>query len=249
VPEQRVAIVTGAGSGIGRSCALDLAGRGFAVVVSDVDTDGGEESVKLVEKEGGTASFRRADCSSPEESEALVSFATDTYGRLDAAVNNAGIGGEAATTGEYPIDSWKKVIDVNLSGVFYGMRYQIPAMIDGGGGRIVNMASILGSVGFATACAYVSAKHGVVGLTKTAAQEYASAGILVNAVGPGFIETPLLENADLDDATRAMLVQLHPIGRLGQPEEVAALVGWLCDESPDFLTGDYLPIDGGYLTR
>ena len=249
MPDQRVAIVTGGGSGIGRSCALDLAGRGFAVVVSDVDVDGGEESVNLVEKEGGTASFRLADCSLPEQSEALVSFATDTYGRLDAAVNNAGIGGEQASTGEYPIEGWQKVIEINLSGVFYGMRYQIPAMLDGGGGRIVNMASILGSVGFASACAYVSAKHGVVGLTKTAAQEYASAGILVNSVGPGFIETPLLENADMDDAMRGMLVQLHPIGRLGQPEEVGTLVGWLCDESPEFLTGNYIPIDGGYLTR
>ena len=166
---------------------------------------------------------------------------------MHIACNNAGIGGPAALVGEYPIDGWDKVIAINLSGVFYGMRYQIPAMLQAGGGVIVNMASILGQVGFRTASAYVAAKHGVVGLTQNAALEYASQGIRVNAVGPGFIKTPLLDK--MDDATMNMLVTLHPQGRLGKPEEVAELVLWLSSDKSSFVNGSYYPVDGGYLTQ
>jgi len=163
-------------------------------------------------------------------------------------VNNAGIGGPAAPTGEYPLDGWEKVIGVNLNGVFYGMRYQIPAMLKSGGGSIINIASILGQVGFAYSSAYVAAKHGVVGLTKNAAIEYAAQGIRVNSVGPGFIKTPLLDK-NLSEEQMAGIAALHPIGRLGRAEEVAELVLWLASDKASFVTGSYHAVDGGYLAR
>ena len=178
----------------------------------------------------------------------MVRFALETYGRLDVAVNNAGIGGEAKLTGEYSIESWNRVIDVNLNGVFYGMRYQIPAMLQSGGGAIVNMASILGSVGFATSSAYVAAKHGVLGLTKSAAIEYATQGIRVTCVGPGFISTPLIAS-NMDDAAQKAISDLHAMKRLGKPEEVAALVCFLASDAASFITGSYHVVDGGYTAQ
>jgi NAD(P)-dependent dehydrogenase (short-subunit alcohol dehydrogenase family) len=247
--QDKVAIVTGGGSGIGESCAKALARRGFAVVVSDLDTAGGERVVKEITTEGGNASFFAADVSDPEANEALVAAAVERHGRLDAAVNNAGIGGEMLPTGDYTVEEWRKVLGVNLDGVFYGVRAQLPRLLEQGGGTIVNMASILGRVGFAGAPAYVAAKHGVVGLTKQIAQEYAAAGIRANSVGPGFVRTPLLERPEMTDEMIGMLEQLHPIGRLGAPEELGEVVAWLCDDAPDFLNGAYIPVDGGYLTR
>ncbi len=245
----KVALVTGAASGIGRSVAEQFAAHGAQVIVSDVDDAGGQETVGLIKAASGEAQYVRADVSKAADCEALVQAALDGYGRLDIACNNAGIGGEANLTGDYSIAGWDKVLGVNLSGVFYCMRYEIPAMLKNGGGVITNMASILGQVGFATAPAYVAAKHGVVGLTKNAAIEYAAAGIRINSVGPAFIRTPLIAALEDDADTLNMLVSLHPMGRLGQPEEVAGLVTFLSSDEASFITGAYYPVDGGYLAR
>jgi NAD(P)-dependent dehydrogenase (short-subunit alcohol dehydrogenase family) len=243
----KVAVVTGAGSGIGREVALAYAREGAAVLVSDVNEAGGRETVGAIAAAKGRASFFRADVARPAECEALANEAVRAFGGLDVACNNAGIGGAIAPVAEQPIEAWDRIIAVNLSSVFYCMRAQIPRMLERGGGAIVNMASILGAVGWAGSAGYVAAKHGMVGLTRTAALEYSARGVRVNVVGPGFIETPLL--AGLDATTRAGLVALHPIGRLGRPEEVAELVVWLSSPASSFVTGAYVPIDGGYLAR
>jgi NAD(P)-dependent dehydrogenase (short-subunit alcohol dehydrogenase family) len=245
--ENKVAIVTGAGSGIGKAIALVYAGEGARIVASDISEKGGNEVVNEIKSNGGEAIFVKADTSKAEDNKTLVEKATQQYGNLHIAVNNAGIGGPVNPIGEYPIDGWEKVISINLSGVFYGMRYQIPAMIAAGGGSIVNMASILGKVGTKGSCAYVAAKHGVIGLTETAALEYATQNIRVNAVGPGYILTPLLQS--LDDATMKALVELHPMGRLGLAQEVANLALWLNSDKASFVTGSYYNVDGGYLAQ
>lgn len=244
----RVAIVTGGGSGIGEACAHTFARSGAKVVVADYDKDGGNRVMEAIKSGGGDATFVAVDVSKTDQVEAMVTTTVETYGGLHVAVNNAGIGGEQALTGEYPIDSWRQVIEVNLSGVFYGMRYEIPAMMDSGGGSIINMASILGSVGFAQSVAYVSAKHGVLGLTKTAAVEYSAQGIRVNSVGPGFISTPLLTE-NLDEETLTAIAGMHPIGRLGEAQEVADLVAFLGSDEASFCTGGYYLVDGAYTAQ
>ncbi len=247
--EGKVAIVTGGASGIGRSCAQFYARDGARVMVADMDDQGGQETVRLIQAAGGEASFIHTDVSKPEACQKMVSSTVEKYGRLDYACNNAGIGGEQNPTADYSIEGWQKVISINLSGVFYCMKYEIPEMIKVGGGSIVNMSSILGQVGFAAAPAYVSAKHGVVGLTQNAAIEYGQQGIRVNAVGPGFIRTPMISALEQDPNAYQMLVALHPIGRLGQPEEVAELVVWLSSDKASFVTGAFYAVDGGYLAR
>jgi NAD(P)-dependent dehydrogenase (short-subunit alcohol dehydrogenase family) len=245
----KVALVTGAGSGIGRAIALLYAQEGARVLVSDLDSAGGEETVRLVREAGGQAQFAQADVARPDDARTLVQRAVQAFGRLDIACNNAGIGGDSAPTADYPIEAWQRVIEVNLSGVFYGMKYQIAQMLKDGGGAIVNIASILGQVGFANAPAYTAAKHGVLGLTKAAALEYSALGLRINSVGPAFIHTPMIAALEGDAAIEQMLVGQHPIGRLGRAEEVAELVLWLSSPRASFVSGAYYPVDGGYLAR
>lgn len=250
--EEATAVITGAGSGIGRTTAVEFADRGADVVVADVDVEGGEGTVSRIEDAGGDAVFVETDVTDPDEAEAMVDTAVEEYGRLDYAFNNAGIGGEQAEVAEYPPEQWRAVIDVNLVGVFNCMRAEIRRMNrQDAGGAIVNNASVLGKVGFETSSGYVAAKHGVLGLTKTAALENAEAGVRVNAVCPGFIETPLLEAGGIttDPEVRADIEGRHAMNRLGTPEEVAGAVLWLCSDEASFVTGESLDIEGGYLSR
>ena len=246
--KNKIALVTGAGSGIGEATARRFARDGVKAILADTDAAGAARVLALVEREGGKGFVVKTDVSKPAECERLVSETVKRYGRLDIAVNNAGIGGPAAPVGEYPIDGWDRVIAINLSGVFYGMRYQIPAMLKNGGGSIVNIASILGKVGFPLSSAYVSAKHGVVGLTENAALEYATQGIRVNAVGPGFIRTPLLDK-NLSEEQMKGIAAMHPMQRLGTASEVAELILWLASDRSSFVTGSYYNVDGGYLAH
>lgn len=245
--KNRIALITGAGSGIGKAIAILYASEGAKVVVSDIDEEGGQETTNLIRQTGGHAVFEKADTSVAEEHKNMVDKIIQQFGALHIAVNNAGISGPLNNVAGYPIDGWDRVISINLSGIFYGMHYQIPAIIASGGGSIVNMASILGRVGTKGSPAYVAAKHGVIGLTEAAALEYADAGIRINAIGPGYIRTPLLNI--LDDGTLNLLKGLHPMGRLGEPKEVAELALWLNSDKASFVTGSYYNIDGGYLAQ
>ncbi|RVU27708.1 SDR family oxidoreductase [Streptomyces antnestii] len=244
----RTALVTGSASGIGLATARRLGRGGAHVVIADYNAEGAQKAAVELKAEGITAAAVAVDVTRPESVEAAVKFSVDTFGGLDLAVNNAGISGASAPVGEYEIDVWDRVVRTNLDGVFYSMRYEIPAMEAAGkGGAIVNVASILGSVGFAGASAYVAAKHGVVGLTKTAAAEYAAKGIRVNAVGPGFIDTPLLRQ--MDQEAYDALTTLHPAGRLGHAEEVAELIAFLLSDRASFVHGSYHLVDGAYTAR
>jgi NAD(P)-dependent dehydrogenase (short-subunit alcohol dehydrogenase family) len=243
----QTALVTGAGSGIGEAIAKGLAASGACVLVQDLHEDAAARVTAEITASGGTAQAAGGDVADPATVEALVAQAVGFGGGLTLLVNNAGIGGPLAPVGEYPLDGWRRVMGVNLDGVFYGMRFAIPEMLKAGGGAIVNIASILGSVGFANASAYTAAKHALLGLTKAAALEYSAKGIRVNAIGPAFIDTPLLGN--LPPGVKEALVGAHPIGRLGRSDEVADLTQFLLSDKASFISGSYHLIDGGYCAQ
>lgn len=245
-----VAIVTGGASGIGAATATAFGGAGASVVVADLDGDGGVGTVETIDDRGGDATFVKADVTDPTALTRVVDVAIDEYGGLDYAVNNAGIPGETAPLAEQDRERFLETIMVNLVGVADSMRVELPAMVADGGGAIVNVASILGKVGYPQAGAYVAAKHGVLGLTKTAALEYAADDVRVTAVCPGFTETDMLSEIGVEEGTvRERIAAQHALNRFGTPEEVAAAILWLCSDGASFVTGTGVDVEGGYLAR
>jgi NAD(P)-dependent dehydrogenase (short-subunit alcohol dehydrogenase family) len=243
----KVALVTGGGSGIGRATALAFAREGARVVIGNRNVKRGEETVGMIQAAGGTASFRRTDILVAADVEALADHAMKTYGRLDAAFNNSGIGGDVRPLAEQTEASYQAVMDVNVKGVWLSMKYEIPRMLEHGGGAIVNNSSVAGMLGFPGLGIYVASKHAVVGLTKTAALEYSAQGIRVNAVNPAVIDTEMVDELVIGvKTTKDELAALHPIGRIGRVEEVADAVLWLCSSKASFVTGHSLLVDGGF---
>jgi NAD(P)-dependent dehydrogenase (short-subunit alcohol dehydrogenase family) len=244
--QDKTALVTGAGSGIGRACVLRLAAEGANVVAADLNLAAAEETVALAESLPGAVAACQTDVSDPAQCEAAVEFAVSRFGALHLAVNNAGIPGGSNQAGNFDPARWQKVLGINLSGVAYCCRYEIPAMIAAGGGAIVNLGSIAAVVTVPDDVAYTASKHGVVGLTKSAAYNYASENIRVNAVGPGYVNTPLIQQ--LPEAVVRGVEALHPMNRLAEPEELAGVVAFLLSDEAAFITGSIYMVDGGYTT-
>jgi NAD(P)-dependent dehydrogenase (short-subunit alcohol dehydrogenase family) len=246
---KQVVLITGASSGIGKATALAFAKAGYEVALADRDESAGERVAGEIAHRGGKSLFVTCDVASEEDVAALVARTVDHFGQLDVAFNNAGIEGEQAPTADCPVENWDRVMAVNLRGLWLCMRAEIPHMLKGGGGAIVNCASVAGLVGLAGIPAYVAAKHGVVGLTRAAALDYATRGIRVNAVCPGAIHTPMLDRFMGEDSGRAQILAAEPVGRIGKPEEVASAVLWLCSDGAAFTTGQALAVDGGWTAR
>lgn len=244
---EKVALVTGSASGLGRAAAVQFAQRGAKVVVSDVNEDGGHETVKLIRDAGGEATFFRCDVAQEAEVNTLIRQTVETYGRLDCAVNNAGIGGVLAPTHQYPLDNFEKVLSINTTGVFLCMKAELQVMLPAGRGSIVNVSSVSGLVGFPNNLAYATSKHAVIGLTRTAALEYARKNIRINAVCPVFTMTPMVEGLleAVGPERAVMMEQGIPMKRFGKAEEIADAIVWLCSDASSFITGHSLPIDGG----
>lgn len=245
--ENKVAVVTGAASGIGKATALLFAKEKAKVVVSDINEEDGNKTVEEIKAAGGNAIFVKANTASVEDNEHLVKETVKAFGDLHISVNNAGVGSEFSKVADVKLEDWKRVIDINLSGVFYGMKYQIPAMIKSGGGSVINIASILGQTAFGGSSAYVAAKHGVVGLTKTGAIDHALDQVRVNAIGPGFVYSGLVNEDVMGKEAIKDFEQKHAMHRLGEPEEIAATCLFLASDASSFVTGAYYPVDGGYL--
>lgn len=245
--ENKVVIVTGSGSGIGRATAIAFAQEGAKVVVSDVNESNGMATVDEIKKQKGDAHFIKCDVASESDIKNLIDKTIEKYGRLDCAYNNAGIEGSPCTTTECSTENWDKTININLRGVWLCMKYEIPAMLKYGKGSIVNCSSIAGLVGFETIPAYVASKHGVIGLTETAALEFAKKNIRVNAVCPGAIHTPMLDRFTHGDEN--MMADQDPMGRVGRPEEIADSVLWLCSDKASYVTGQSIAVDGGWVAH
>jgi NAD(P)-dependent dehydrogenase (short-subunit alcohol dehydrogenase family) len=245
----KVALVTGGNSGLGRAIAFAFAREGARVVVAARRVQDGEETVATIRASGGEALFVKTDVSKADEVKAMVAACISAFGSLDCAVNNAGVlGTPFVQTVEYEETIWDQVIDINLKGVWLCMKYEISEMLERGNGAIVNMSSVAGLKGGRMGSAYYASKHGVIGLTKTAAFEYATQGLRINAVCPAVIETPMADGAlSQDEELRARVTGMHPIGRLGKPEEVAAATLWLCSDQASFVTGISHPVDGGFM--
>src|SRR5215467_7476746 len=247
--EGKVALVTGGASGIGRATALTFAREGAKLVIADMNADGGQQTVHMITENGGEATFVQVDVTRASAVEALISKTVETYGRLDCAHNNAGVTQRAyPPTAEFPEEDWHRVLAINLTGVWLCMKYELQQMLSQGGGAIVNTASVAGLIGSRGLAAYVASKHGVVGLTKTAALEYAQQGIRVNCVCPGVIQTPMTERV-LRDPARQAQITARPMGRVGTPEEIAEAVVWLCSDAASFVTGHTMTVDGGYVAQ
>ncbi|HOK52924.1 MAG TPA: SDR family oxidoreductase [Armatimonadota bacterium] len=248
--EGKVALVTGGAAGLGLATALAFAREGASVVIADVKEEAGQAAVQKITDTGGKAIFVKTDVSRAEEVKMLIDKTVETFGRLDCAFNNAGIEGKSASTADCTEENWDRVININLKGLWLCMKYEIPQMLKQGGGAIVNMSSVAGLVGFEGMPAYCASKGGVIQLTKTAALEYARNGIRVNAVCPGGIETEMIERvATTSPEMKQNLINMHPVGRLGRPEEVADVVLWLCSDESSFVTGYPVAIDGGFVAR
>jgi NAD(P)-dependent dehydrogenase (short-subunit alcohol dehydrogenase family) len=246
--QDKVALVTGGSSGIGRATALMLASEGAKVVVADLNVSGGEQTVHLIQDAGGEGIFVEADVSKADSAEAMVNRTIETYGRLDCAFNNAGVG-RGGSTVDCTEEDWEFTIKVNLTGVWLCMKYEIAQMLKQSSGAIVNTSSAYGLAAAGGSPAYVASKHGVVGLTKASAMEYAAEGIRVNAVCPGHIDTPMLARGMNDPQRKAQMLARHPIGRIGDPEDVAQAVMWLLSDAASFVTGHAMSVDGGWVAR